>query len=223
MKNILLIEDRPERKKQFLESSEIKTLSNYPFLKEVSFQELNIIKQELLSNEKPFLNDYDLIMTHKSALTFAEQDSLVTLKSSVFFSGGISQSFYSENPNPVLHINSKEFYSNNLIEFLTNIQNNNEIELLILQFGQKWKLNLLLNLRDKLTQKIYSKISEEIYPEDFDELFTEKLMTLNWESDTRKEIEILKSNGMDKNDFLQLDELKNKISTFICNEIGIIK
>jgi len=95
--------------------------------------------------------------------------------------------------------------------------------LLILQFGQKWKLNLLLNLRDKLTQKIYSKISEEIYPEDFDELFTEKLMTLNWESDTRKEIEILKSNGMDKNDFLQLDELKNKISTFICNEIGIIK
>jgi hypothetical protein len=223
MINVLLIEDRPERKSQFLKNWNIDSLSPYSFLKEISNEELIMVKNDLADNNTSLISGYDLLMTHKSALTQVEQDIISTLNISiVYFSGGISQSFYAEYPNPVLHINSNSFYSQNLITFLDNISKNNSIEMLILQFGEKWKLNLLLRLRDELYQKLYSHLDDKIFPEDFDDLFDQKIMLLNWGDDVKREFESLKLNGLDKDIYQHFNVLIKYTSNYIANEIGLI-
>ena len=50
-----------------------------------------------------------------------------------------------------LTINSKTFYSKNLIIFLENIKNNKKINIGLLSFGDKLELSLLLSLRQQLS------------------------------------------------------------------------
>jgi hypothetical protein len=138
---ILLIEDRIVRKELFVQRSNI-DLNQYLFLKQASADEYKDIKSKLKNADTSIFNGIDLIITHKSAFTINEQDILASVgKPIIYFSGGISQSFYSEFPVPCLHINSSDFYGQNLIRFLNHV--NIVLKNKYLELNQKFFFHLL--------------------------------------------------------------------------------
>ena len=90
----------------------------------------------------------------------------------IFFSGGITSSVLKDLDFPFLHINSKEFYSENLKLFIEAFEESNAVNLLVLQFGKKWKLSLLLNLRNNIAVALNKEALKVQFPDS-------KLMTVN--------------------------------------------
>jgi hypothetical protein len=216
---IILIEDRIVRKELFLSRSEI-DFNKYDFFSEVTPHEYEQIKTDVNKGDLSFFEDCDVIMTHKSAFTLNEQDTLSALgKSIVYFSGGISQSLYLEFPSPTLHINSSEFYSSNLVHFLDKIATTDEIEMLILQFGDKWKLNLLLNLRDKLKQMLYRNEGKDLYPEDFELLFNEKTISIIDSEQLKNGLLQLQKEGLDWRDMGLINVVLSDLNNEVMNQI----
>lgn len=216
---VILIEDRTVRKELFLSRSEI-GFTDYDFFSEVSPKEFTQLKSDLKKGDLSFFKDCDVILTHKSAFTLNEQDALSALgKSVVYFSGGISQSFYLEFPSPTLHINSSDFYSSNLVHFLERIAKTDEIEMLILQFGDKWKLNLLLNLRDKLKQLIYRNEGKDLYPEDFDLVFNDKVLSIIESEQLKSDMLKLQNQGLSSGDIILLSDVFSGINNEVMSQI----
>jgi hypothetical protein len=217
---IILIEDRVIRKELFLERSAI-DLSQYSFLKDITALEFKQLKQDINNGDYlSFLGEFDLIITHKSAFTLNQQDVLASIgKSIIYFSGGISQSFYLEYPFPCLHINSSDFYSNNLLFFLNDIKDNGKIEMLILQFGTKWKLNLLLNTRDKVKQLLYKNFMRDLFPEDFNDIFSDKLLTLISSNQLKNNILKIRESGLMWTDLKKMEIIFEELNEEIRNNI----
>jgi hypothetical protein len=216
---VILIEDRTVRKELFLSRSEI-DFTKYNFFKEVTPEEYTQLKSDLKTGDLSFFRGCDVILTHKSAFTLNEQDALSALgKSVVYFSGGISQSFYLEFPSPTLHINSSDFYSSNLLYFLEKIATTGEIEMLILQFGDKWKLNLLLNLRDKLKQMIYRNEGKDLYPEDFDLVFNNKVLSIIESEQLKSDMVQLQKQGLSSGEIVLLSDVFSEINNQVMNQI----
>lgn len=173
MNNIVLIDDRKQRKSDHLNVNQVTRLLNCVECKEAlpSFD-------HLISNEYDFdtLNGYDIIAIHRSYLA---QNGLLSsfseyMKGSksyfILFSGGFSQNVISDN-RKLLKINSIDFYSEKTISFFEKIKKS-EIEedsyiLLKLLYGKDWKLPLLLRSR-LLLWKYYRKI-ESSYRSQLDE------------------------------------------------------
>ena len=216
---VILIEDRIVRKELFLSRSEI-DFTKYDFFREVTPKEFTQLKSDLKTGDLSFFKDCDVILTHKSAFTLNEQDALSALgKSVVYFSGGISQSFYLEFPSPTLHINSSDFYSSNLVHFLERIATTGELEMLILQFGDKWKLNLLLNLRDKLKQLFYRNEGKDLYPEDFDLVFNNKIVSIIESEKLKSDMLQLQKQGLSSGDDVLLCDVFSEINNEVMSQI----
>ncbi len=148
---IAIIEDRLGRLEQFVEF-DLQNCKEVTIISGSDFDKL-IIALEAKTTE--VLNQYDCIASHRSALSNEIRDILKEYcmsnkKPLIFFSGGITSSVFKDVDFPFLHINSKDFYSLNLKLFIDACQLNNDINLLILQFGNRWKLSLLLNLRNRI-------------------------------------------------------------------------
>ncbi len=225
---VLLVEDRPERKRIFMEMEGI-DLNNYPFLTTWDPDTFMKFKSSIKTNDLSILSEYNLIAIHKSALSLSEQDALDEYCyayniSLVYFSGGISTSFYEESRNPTLNINSKQFYSKNLILFLDTIKDSSNSELLILQFGKNWNLNLKLQARDNLAKLIYSieNNPEPIQPEDFQNIFSPKLISIFKSEHLQVMLNDLIKNGVASNSISILDNIKNEITISIKDELGIV-
>jgi len=150
---ILLIEDRADRQRKFTKID----FSKYPMVDNKIGDDYKAIEKAF--NEERFeLNDYDVIISHRSA--FGENNSKVLSKLKEFckenkkqlilFSGGISVSFYTTTPFEFLSINSKELYGDNLELFLEDAKKNNDTNLLLLAYGKNWELNILLNTLEKI-------------------------------------------------------------------------
>lgn len=150
---ILLIEDRADRQRKFAKID----FSKYPMVDNKIGDAYKAIEKAF--NEERFeLNDYDVIISHRSA--FGENNSKVLSKLKEFckenkkqlilFSGGISVSFYTTTPFEFLSINSKELYGDNLELFLEDAKKNNDTNLLLLAYGKNWELNILLNTLEKI-------------------------------------------------------------------------
>lgn len=150
---ILLIEDRADRQRKFAKID----FSKYPMVDNKIGDAYKAIEKAF--NEERFeLNDYDVIISHRSA--FGENNSKVLSKLNAFckenkkklilFSGGISVSFYTTTPFEFLSINSKELYGDNLELFLEDAKKNNDTNLLLLAYGKNWELNILLNTLEKI-------------------------------------------------------------------------
>ena len=150
---ILLIEDRADRQRKFTKID----FSKYPMVDNKIGDDYKAIEKAF--NEERFeLNDYDVIISHRSA--FGENNSKVLSKLKAFckenkkqlilFSGGISVSFYTTTPFEFLSINSKELYGDNLELFLEDAKKNNDTNLLLLAYGKNWELNILLNTLEKI-------------------------------------------------------------------------
>lgn len=155
---IALIEDRIGRMKQFSEI-DISTLEEITLITGADFKVL--LAQFDQGDTKP-LTDYDCILAHRSALSVGHQDVLRQFcqqvkKPLVFFSGGITSSLYNDKGVPFLLINSKDFYSHNLALFVKDASSAGSANLRILQFGTRWKLNLLLHPRDHVNHMVQLK------------------------------------------------------------------
>jgi len=216
MKKVLIIEDRTQRQEQFLSHTGIK-LNEYNFVENKTGISYTKFKENILADIS-ILNKYEVIISHRSAF---EQDNVRILdlikqhcknenKYLILFSGGITTSYYGKEPYEQLSLNSKDFYSQNLKLFLDEVDSNN-INLLLLAFGKKWKLNAVLNTLEKLN----SLTSDDFdYFDDFYNSTKTNLKTLN---------EIIDFRDFDSEEFSAktVDKVKQKILNHINDELGI--
>lgn len=149
---IAIIEDRISRLEQYTDFD----LRSSKIVKIITGSEFDALMLLLSSNSTEELDQFDCVISHRSALTSEIRDNLKDYcmsknKPLVFFSGGITSSVFKDIKFPFLHINSKDFYSSNLKLFIETSEQTSSINLLILQFGTMWKLSLLLNLRNKIS------------------------------------------------------------------------
>jgi hypothetical protein len=155
----ILIEDRINRQKNIL-GSRLDELKEFRFLKNISGGDFEDLYQKLHNKEYSTLNEYSLIMLHRSAFETDTRNGLIEhLKKSnkkvVFFSGGISGCQFSKIDSlDFLLMNVNQFYSENLFYFLKNNGDN----LLELAFGQEWQTSILIDTYEKLV--VYSKSFE---------------------------------------------------------------
>ena len=73
----------------------------------------------------------------------------------MIFSGGISDSVYTEEPFACLQINSKNIYSTNLLEFSTHT----DLDINYLTYGKKWKVNNMVRLANLYQLKNYIELA----------------------------------------------------------------
>jgi len=148
---IAILEDRLERLNKFLGIG----LEAHPEIDVISGRDFDRIVDELQNDDAASLTGYDCIAAHRSALKVnaiaaLKKNSRLTRKPLIFFSGGITASVLKEEDFPFLLINSKDFYSSHLTAFIDDGKQNGHLNLNVLQFGDRWMLSLLLNLRNHL-------------------------------------------------------------------------
>lgn len=152
---IALIEDRIGRMNQFSEAD----ILSFKEVTVITGKSLDELLMELNKSDATSLDSYACILAHRSALVTEQRDvireyCIKQKKPLVLFSGGITSSIFNDGNVPFLLINSKDFYSNNFPLFVEYTKLHNEVNLLVLQFGAQWKLNLLLRLRDHVNYMI---------------------------------------------------------------------
>lgn len=160
-----IIEDRIVRLKRYTDFE----LMKYESVNIITGSDFDNLIGCLKNSDTTTLDKFDCIASHRSALSIGTRDTLKEYcrknrKPLIFFSGGISSSVLKDIEFPFLHINSKEFYSENLNLFIDACEQNNAVNLLLLQFGKKWKLSLLLNLRNNITVAINKLVLKEQFP-----------------------------------------------------------
>lgn len=124
--------------------------------------------EKFRNNDFSTLDEYEVIMTHRSAYGDLNGQVIDILKKKceqkkkplVFFSGGISSISIKNSPFEHLLLNSKKFYSDNLKLFL-ELSKNDKPNLRVLAFGENWKINLLLNTLEKINLEIGNNIEKE--------------------------------------------------------------
>ena len=159
MKKVLLIEDRTIRQQLFFNETNINLLHYDNIVDNCINEKYNLIINDILQDNS-ILNNYNIIISHKSAfedyneaLIIIQEHCKTHNKPLVLFSGGIDANYYNSEIYEVLELNSKTFYSQNLILFLDDIKEGNQ-NLLILCYGEKWRLNIALNTVEQLNNFI---------------------------------------------------------------------
>lgn len=155
MSRVLIIEDRPERRKTIMRANDFLELEKFKENGWVTLKTEMPISREDLINE---LSQYDLIAIHRSWMTQTGVGNVIEEfltnenKFLITFSGGITQNLLMNNRKR-LNINSTDFYKHNLIEVIERFVNENEEcsePLLELLYGRSWKLPLLMQYRNIL-------------------------------------------------------------------------
>jgi len=156
MKKILLIEDRSQRQNLFSNETKI-NLNNNPILDNMINEKYDSVLNDL-QNDAFILDDYSVIIAHKSAfgddnimiLKKLENHCRTNKKTLILFSGGIDCNFYLEEEGYIMmEINSKTLYSINIQLFLEGFKKGNNNPL-ILSYGDRWKSNVLLNVLESI-------------------------------------------------------------------------
>ena len=158
MKNVILIDDRVNRQIKYLNKQEL-DFNNLKSLKNITEgKDFDQIKEDFIFGDFSFLNEFEVIMIHRSAFETNIRNSLLdnlrkTGKKVVFFSGGISGCQISTTGKlELLMIHVDQFYSENLFYFLKNGASN----LLELAFGKNWQLSTLVDIYEKLSLYLIS-------------------------------------------------------------------
>jgi len=171
---ILLIEDNKDRFEEFKDNYKIDFLSpKYNNIIDVAINERYFeVYEELETNTFDF-DDYSIIIAHKSAFRKNNNNQEIIKKlekeskNLVLFSGGIDVNYYSKDENKEkLELNSKTFYSNHLIQFLDSCNNGEKNNILLLCYGNKWKLNIALNIVEEVNRIINETDDKEVDCED---------------------------------------------------------
>lgn len=182
MKKILILEDRIKRQQSFLSDSHVPAdfFTKYnDFVDNLKGNDFEGFKQRLIvESDYVFLKDYSCILIHRSAFekeiinriyTFCNKNKIDL----VYFSGGISSTNLQENTKcSFLTINSKHFYSSNLVLFLEELKESSKINLGILAFGKQYDLNILLSFSHRLSfNDAISLLGKECLVEEFIEKY----------------------------------------------------
>jgi len=162
MKKIALIEDRYTRQLGFLEQNEIEldayedVLSNF-----IEDGAQNLIEQ--IVHNTFDLQEYAIIICHKSVV-YEDKNTIILSnlrnyckkhsKTLILFSGGISVNYYDTTDFELLELNSKIFYSKNLVLFLQAVQNGTE-DIMMLCYGEHWKQNIVANILEETNLFIF--------------------------------------------------------------------
>lgn len=171
MRKILLIEDRSHRQNDFVELSNI-NLESYHEILDNKIDEKYEEFIENIKNNNFDLSKYDVIIAHQSIFINDFKEILGKLKSYcknnhkklVLFSGGNEISYINDEYEE-LGLSSEDFYSKNFKIFLENFKQN-KVNIRILAFGNKWKLNIMLNVLEKISLFVESHNDEDL---DYDE------------------------------------------------------
>lgn len=187
MKKVLLIDDRANRQIDLLKKADIDISFFYEVLDNKIKDEYNLFLKNM-EDDSSFLSNYEVIIAHQSIFQCDEKkDLFAKIKNNckkygcslVLFSGGNENSYTNEEYEE-LTVSSINLYSKNLVLFLNEFRNGNK-NVLILSYGKKWKLNIILNILEKITYFIDEHYNDEDI--DFDEFknFTnyELLVNLN--------------------------------------------
>ncbi|MAD41905.1 MAG: hypothetical protein CL623_05885 [Arcobacter sp.] len=183
---ILLIEDRIKRQQLFMEETNIELDSYSDILFNCTGEAYDEVFYQL-QNDTFDLTPYDIIISHKSAYGDKNTQTLEKLKKHckdtntplIFFSGGISATYYNEEEYKVMELNSKTFYSKNLELFLEATKTEDK-NILMLCYGRKWKLNIVLNILEKINFSLEKNDDDKIYyPEFVTDCDIEKLQILD--------------------------------------------
>lgn len=225
MHKTLIIEDRSARKEKFLDPNTKANLDAYKsVLSFVEGDDYTKIKINLTYDIFEDFNSYSVIISHRSAFEHGLLDKLKeycknSKKPLVFFSGGISTSYYDESSFPFLTINSKDFYSSNLIKFLEKLKSKNEIELPILQYGENWELNYLMEARNSLANYLFlnkdvKQVSRNVIENEIK--FNSRVLHFLKERSENKEwiTEGIRENGFNRLNEI-LENLKGEINEYI--------
>lgn len=152
MNEIILIEDRPGRQKQFLDNEQFDMLCKKSYLNMPQEEICRALINEVNSNNTSSLLRFSLVMIHRSSLNrnglkAIEDLCNVQKMDLILFSGGLSQLIYAKEKYQSLSLNSKEFYNNHLISFLDKYSQEETTSLLELVYQSNWKLELLMRYR----------------------------------------------------------------------------
>lgn len=161
---IMLIDDRTIRQTRFTEETRIDLNKFNDILDNYSAKKYDELLLEFRNNNYTRLNNYDVIITHRSAFDNINSTVLDELKkvcadekkSLVFFSGGISSTTYLKAPFEFLLINSKTFYSENIEQYISEPKN-----ILQLAYGKKYNIAIMLNILEKINLFIGSNQNNE--------------------------------------------------------------
>ena len=152
MYKILLIEDRVERQQLFSDETGF------------NFEKYKSILDNRNSLDGIELGQYNTIVCHRSAFGASKRLKDHCAKKQVqliFFSGGISSTFYSHIKYEFLLLNSKAFYHDNLKLYLDEVVFSNNSNLLLLAYGNNWKINLMLNTLSRVNMFIAQNLAKE--------------------------------------------------------------
>lgn len=159
MKKIAIIEDRYKRQAYLLEQNIINFDDYEDILENFIEEKASNILQDI-SNNNFDLNEFNIIVCHKSV----ENNTLILSnlkdyckkyhKTLILFSGGISVNYYDNSEFELLELNSKTFYSQNLLLFLEAIKTDNE-DIMMLCYGEQWKKNIVANILEKTNLFIF--------------------------------------------------------------------
>lgn len=177
MKKIMLIDDRTERQTKFYKETGINFDKYSDVLDNFTSNSYEKLLEEFKNNDFSRLDVYEVIITHRSAFGDLNGQVISTFKEIckqhkkflVFFSGGISSISIKNSPFEHLLLNSKKFYSKNL-EFFLDMSLKEKPNLLVLAFGENWKINLLLNSLEKINLFVGKyNFAENITYEEFED------------------------------------------------------
>lgn len=162
MNEIILIEDRPGRQRQFLTDKQFGMLCEKSYLSMPQEEICRALIDEINSNNTSSLLRYSLVIIHRSSLARSGLKALDDLCKTqkidlILFSGGLSQLTYVREKYQSLSLNSKEFYNNYLTNFLDKYSNEKTISLLELVYQSNWKLGLLLRHRLLKTKEMFEE------------------------------------------------------------------
>lgn len=172
MKKILLIEDRTKRQNDFLSELNIDLTHYESILDNKIDSQYSQFLQEIKDNTFN-LNIYEIIIAHESIFIGENRVVLnklkayckVNKKTLVLFSGSNSNSYNNEEYEE-LGLISSDLYSENLVLFLEEFQKGNK-NILILSYGKQWKLNIVLNILEKVF--LFIELHKDEDDIDFDE------------------------------------------------------
>lgn len=162
MNEIILIEDRPGRQRQFLTEKQFAMLCEKSYLKMPQEEICRTLIDEINSNNISSLLKYSLVMIHRSSL---DRNGLKAIEDLcnvqkidlILFSGGLSQLIYAREKYQSLSLNSKQFYNNHLISFLDKYSQEKATSLLELVYQSNWKLELLMRYRLLKTKEMFEE------------------------------------------------------------------
>ena len=212
---VILIEDRKERQNRFIETFNFDFKQYQGILFNATDSKYIKINEALKNEDYKVLEDFDIIISHKSAFEEANVQIIHRLenyaktnnKKLVFFSGGIdSVYYYKEDEFEYMELNSTNFYSNNLKTFLEKLKRNLNPSILVLAYGNKWKLNIFIDILDKIAKYIQDiKKDKTLFKIFYKKNNLEKLEDLGFEINFKNR-EITKK---------EMIEIKNKLANYI--------